>query len=97
MGHARAILSVEDPKIQLKLYKQVIKEGLSVRAVEELGRKLAGGENHDAPAKVKSEKSADIRMLEKDLHKVIERKKEHNRQHHHQTALRGTKLQISAE
>ncbi len=53
MGHARAILSVEDPKIQLKLYKQVIKEGLSVRAVEELGRKLAEGENHDAPAKVK--------------------------------------------
>ena len=67
MGHARAILSVEDPKIQLKLYKQVIKEGLSVRAVEELGRKLAGGENHEAPAKVKSEKSADIRMLEKDF------------------------------
>ncbi|MDE7116756.1 MAG: ParB/RepB/Spo0J family partition protein, partial [Muribaculaceae bacterium] len=64
MGHARAILSVEDPKIQLKLYKQVIKEGLSVRAVEELGRKLAEGEGPDAPAKVKSEKSADIRMLE---------------------------------
>ena len=67
MGHARAILSVEDPKIQLKLYKQVIKEGLSVRAVEELGRKLAEGESLDKPAKEKNEKSEDMRILEKDF------------------------------
>lgn len=38
MGHARAILAVDDPKLQLKLYKRVIKEGLSVRAVEQLAR-----------------------------------------------------------
>ncbi len=67
MGHARAILSVEDPKIQLKLYKQVIKEGLSVRAVEELGRKLAEGESLDKPVKEKNEKSEDMRILEKDF------------------------------
>lgn len=67
MGHARAILAVEDPKIQLKLYKMVIKEGLSVRAVEELGRKLAEGESLDKPTKGKSEKSEDIRLLEKDF------------------------------
>lgn len=67
MGHARAILAVEDPKIQLKLYKMVIKEGLSVRAVEELGRKLAEGESLDKPTKAKSEKSEDIRLLEKDF------------------------------
>ena len=54
-------------RLSERLGKQVIKEGVSVRAVEELGRKLAEGENHDAPAKVKSEKSADIRMLEKDF------------------------------
>lgn len=67
MGHARAILSVEDPKIQLKLYKMVIKEGLSVRAVEELGRKLAEGENLDKPVKGKTDKSEDIRLLEKNF------------------------------
>lgn len=67
MGHARAILSVEDPKIQLKLYKMVIKEGLSVRAVEELGRKLAEGENLDKPVKGRTDKSEDIRLLEKNF------------------------------
>lgn len=41
MGHARAILSIEDPKMQIKVYQQIIKEGLSVRAVEEIARKAA--------------------------------------------------------
>lgn len=41
MGHARALLSVTDPKQQLKLYNQIIKEELSVRKVEELVRALA--------------------------------------------------------
>ena len=67
MGHARAILSVEDPKIQLKLYKMVIKEGLSVRADEELGRKLAEGESIDKPVKGRTDKSEDIRLLEKNF------------------------------
>ena len=41
MGHARAILAIDDPKIQLRVYKRILKEGLSVRAVEELGRRMA--------------------------------------------------------
>lgn len=44
MGHARAILAIEDPKMQLKVYKRILKEGLSVRAVEEIGRRIAEGE-----------------------------------------------------
>lgn len=36
MGHARALASVEDIALQLTLYKKVIAEGLSVRAVEDL-------------------------------------------------------------
>lgn len=38
MGHARALLTLDDPKLQLKLYKLVLEEGLSVRRVEELAR-----------------------------------------------------------
>lgn len=38
MGHARALLSVENPKQQLKLYNQILKDGLSVRKVEELAK-----------------------------------------------------------
>ena len=40
MGHARALLSVEDPKQQLKLYNLILKEGLSVRRVEELAKQI---------------------------------------------------------
>ena len=38
MGHARALIPVEDPEAQLKLYEQILAEGLSVREVEELVR-----------------------------------------------------------
>ena len=38
MGHARALLSVENPKQQLKLYNLILKDGLSVRKVEELAK-----------------------------------------------------------
>ena len=40
MGHARALLSVENPKQQLKIYNLILKEGLSVRKVEDLVKKL---------------------------------------------------------
>jgi ParB family chromosome partitioning protein len=46
MGHARALLSVENASVQLELYKAIITEGLSVRKVEELARSMA-----QAPAK----------------------------------------------
>ncbi|TXB65952.1 ParB/RepB/Spo0J family partition protein [Vicingus serpentipes] len=36
MGHARAIVNIEDDKKQLAIYKRVVKEGLSVRQVEEI-------------------------------------------------------------
>lgn len=42
VGHARALLSVTDPHDLLALYKRTVKEGLSVRRVEELARQLAG-------------------------------------------------------
>lgn len=38
MGHARALLAVDDPKQQLRLYKEILKKGLSVRQVEELAK-----------------------------------------------------------
>lgn len=53
MGHARALLSVTDPKQQLKLYNLILKEGLSVRRVEELARAM-GEPAPEAPAKQES-------------------------------------------
>lgn len=40
MGHARALLSIEDPEIQLALNDRILKEGLSVRTVEEIARQV---------------------------------------------------------
>lgn len=43
MGHARALLSIDDPKAQLRLYNQIVKDGLSVRRVEELAKNIREG------------------------------------------------------
>ena len=40
IGHGRALINVEDTKLQLELYKKIVKKGLSVRAVETLVRSL---------------------------------------------------------
>lgn len=40
MGHARTLVSVEDPVAQLNIFSQILAEGLSVRKVEELVRNL---------------------------------------------------------
>jgi len=45
MGHARALLSVESPSQQIKLFKEVQKQGYSVRRVEEIAQMLKGGED----------------------------------------------------
>jgi ParB family chromosome partitioning protein len=40
MGHARALITVDDPAKQLYIHKHIIQEGLSVRKVEEIVRDL---------------------------------------------------------
>lgn len=45
MGHARALLSIESPTDQLRVYNSIITEGLSVRAVERIAQELREGNN----------------------------------------------------
>ena len=40
MGHARALISINDPAKQLFIHQHIIKDGLSVRKVEELVREI---------------------------------------------------------
>jgi len=40
MGHARALVNIEDTNGQLRLYYKIVDEDLSVRKVEELARKI---------------------------------------------------------
>lgn len=45
MGHARALLAVDDTKTRLRLYNRIIEQGLSVRRVEQLARQYAEGDS----------------------------------------------------
>ena len=45
MGHARALLSLESPSMQLKLFNDVLKNQYSVRKVEEMVQMLKNGED----------------------------------------------------
>ena len=65
MGHARALLSLDKAPLQLKLYNEIIKKGLSVRQVEAMAKQLqereaaAGGEVQ-VPERQKSNRDYDI-------------------------------------
>lgn len=45
MGHARALLAIDSPSMQLKLFKEVQKNQYSVRKVEEMVQALKSGED----------------------------------------------------
>ena len=53
MGHARAIAGLDAPESQLKVYEQVVKKHLSVRATEELVKKMAVSKNNGTEEGVK--------------------------------------------
>jgi len=46
MGHARALINIENIELQLALYRRIIKDDLNVRKTESLVRKLQTGKAH---------------------------------------------------
>lgn len=44
MGHARALLSLDSPSMQLKVFRDIQKSGASVRQVEEMVKRIKNGE-----------------------------------------------------
>jgi len=52
MGHARALIGIDDDKAQLKLYYRIIEEELSVRTTEELSQKIQTEEPEKPDRKV---------------------------------------------
>ena len=40
MGHGRALVNITDSKLQIELYKKIVKKGLSVRGIESLVKNL---------------------------------------------------------
>lgn len=65
MGHARTLLAITDKTQQFDVARQVAKKGLSVRATEQMVRRLVNGdEKKPAPGQ---NASADIRRLETEI------------------------------
>ena len=51
MGHARALLALDDPKLQIKMFKEIVKNEYSVRKVEEIIQQLKAGDSVDVGKK----------------------------------------------
>jgi ParB family chromosome partitioning protein len=68
MGHARAILMVDQPALQLKLYNETIKKSLSVRQVEALAKQYQEGEIDAETAS-----STPAKRLNSSEYKILER------------------------
>lgn len=70
MGHARALLTISDPALQLRLYNEILKNDLSVRRVEELAKAYAQGDipkTSGKPAPASRYSGDDFDILKKHL------------------------------
>ena len=78
MGHARALLGLENRAEQADLCKQVVKKGLSVRKVEELVKKRYEEKRESAPA----HKPHDLSAAETIMQRILGTKVNINRRQH---------------
>lgn len=67
LGHAKALLSIEDKAQQIKVAREILSKGLSVRATEQLCKRI------DAPsaAKKKKDKSPEVAEIENRLTRAL--------------------------
>lgn len=73
MGHARALVVIEDEDLQNKIVRQIISEGLSVRQTETLVKKYSS-EFKNQKTKVKITLSDEVRTFQSDLSKRLQTK-----------------------
>jgi len=70
-GHARALLSISDPDIQEEVWKKAVKQGLSVRRVEQLAKRYQERPERVISDVPKSRKSVFIAKLESRLREKL--------------------------
>jgi len=75
MGHARALVNIEDPKKQINVYYKIIDGELSVRQAEELVRRLQSEKSKD-PGKIEKKRKLndDFNQLSDHLNKIFSTK-----------------------
>jgi ParB family chromosome partitioning protein len=80
MGHARALLGVDEPEIQRKLAKEVSEKGLSVRQTERAIKRIVEGEETETVTSIKEDpnfKAAEDKLrrrLSSKVHIVVNQK-----------------------
>lgn len=67
MGHARALVNVEDAAKLLYIHHQIIEKGLSVRKVEDLVRELQKNPGKNSIAKKENSPSFQVQKIQTDL------------------------------
>jgi ParB family chromosome partitioning protein len=74
MGHARAIINVENPEKQILIFNQIVKMGLSVRRVEEIVRNLSDEVKKEQSDTEKIKVPKEYQNLKKQLDKIFSSK-----------------------
>ena len=82
MGHARALLALDDPKTQIKIFNEIISQGYSVRKVEEIVKALASGKSVESGGKKITPKGTKL-------------SEEYTMLQNHLCSFFGTKVQLS--
>jgi len=67
MGHARALIALESPKLQISLSRQIIQKQLSVRDVEKMVHKL----KHTIPSQKSHISDPDLMALQEEFIKLL--------------------------
>jgi len=67
MGHARALLALEEPEVQLAVFKKIIDKGLSVRNTEKLVNRM----KERPPRAQRSLEDPDLHALQEELLKML--------------------------
>jgi len=67
MGHARALLALEEADSQVALAREIVHQDLTVREVE----RLISRRKRQKPASRKADSDADLRAVEEDLVKIL--------------------------
>ena len=77
MGHCRALLALDSPSLQIKLFKEIQKNGYSVRKVEEMVQRLKSGEDIESGKKTitaKAQMSEEFTQLKNRLSQFLNTK-----------------------
>lgn len=71
MGHARAIINIEDTELQIIIYNRIIKEGFSVRKVEEIVRNLNEPSDEKSKSIGRGRIPKEYQIIKKQLDKIF--------------------------